>query len=344
MELNHSRHFGPIRVLVADSSRFHTQLLSESLKRDSDLQVVSSDLDAESLVAASISQKIDVFVISAFADEAPQRGFRVLEELRQTYPNTRAVMLLDCSKPESILEAVRAGAKGIFNHQESSDMLCRCIRRVHEGQAWISHEQITHVLEALASTPKIRAVDAKGMSLLSKREAEVVRCLSEGLSNREIAERLKLSQHTIKNHLFRIFDKLGVSNRIELLFMTLSQAAPCPALFQGLLGNPTDGADEKTFALCQKAAENGVVAAQLELAGISWTGRASDSDVVSAYMWYGVAIDQLTRTKNAVKMAMNPAQLAEAERRASEWLNKLRGFEPSSATPSALSHGRKMGA
>jgi DNA-binding CsgD family transcriptional regulator len=166
------------------------------------------------------------------------------------------------------------------------------------------------------------------MNLLSKREAEVVRCLAEGLTNREIADRLGLSQHTIKNHLFRIFDKLGVSSRIELVFMTLSQGTPAPPLLPGLLGDPADGYDEATFALCQKAAEHGVVAAQLALARISWTGRPNDSDVVRAYIWFCVAIDQLTRTKNAVKRAMDPAQLAEGERGVHKRLNKPR-IEPS---------------
>jgi DNA-binding CsgD family transcriptional regulator len=79
-------------------------------------------------------------------------------------------------------------------------------------------------VEALASSPVVRAVDANGLSLLSKREMDVVRSLAEGLTNREIAERLGLSQHTIKNYLFRVYDKLGVSSRLELLFMTLTQA------------------------------------------------------------------------------------------------------------------------
>jgi DNA-binding CsgD family transcriptional regulator len=178
-------------------------------------------------------------------------------------------------------------------------------------------------------------VDGNGLNLLSNREVEVVRCLAEGLTNREIAQRLRLSQHTIKNHLFRIFDKLGVSSRIELLFMTLSQATTAPPLLQGLLRDPADGCDEATFALCQKAAEHGVVAAQLALARMFWTGRASDSDVIRAYMWFHVAIDQLTRTKNAVNKAMNPAQVVEAERRAREWLTKSRGKMPSSIQTSS---------
>ena len=110
-----------------------------------------------------------------------------------------------------------AGARGVFHIQESSDVFCLCIHRVHEGKAWVSHDQLTLVLEALAATPKIRDLDGKGMSLLSKREVQVVRCLAEGLTNREIAERIGLSQHTIKNYLFRIFDKLGVSSRVEVV-------------------------------------------------------------------------------------------------------------------------------
>src|SRR6202163_972780 len=88
---------------------------------------------------------------------------------------------------------------------------------------------MSFAVEALASSPVLRAVDANGLSLLSKREMDVVRSLAEGLTNREIAERLGLSQHTIKNYLFRVYDKLGVSSRLELLFMTLTQAGAKPS-------------------------------------------------------------------------------------------------------------------
>lgn len=344
MEYNYNGHANKIRVLVADNSRFHTQLLAGVLNRDSDLQVVSSELDVATRVAESSSQKIDVFVLSAFAEGDAQRGFKILQELREKNPHTRAVMLLDSSKPESILEAFRAGASGVFDHQESSDMLCQCIRLVHEGQVWISNKQMALVLEAFASSPKVRAVNERGMNLLSRREVEVVRCLAEGLTNREIAQQLGLSQHTIKNYLFRIFDKLGVSNRIELLFMTLSKGTAVPPLLQGLLSDPADHYDEPTLALFQKAAERGVVAAQLVLARISWTGRGSDSDVIRAYTWFSVAIERLTHTKNAVKAAMNPLQLAEAERNLSGWLNKSRGIEPSSSTKASLDYERRIGA
>jgi DNA-binding NarL/FixJ family response regulator len=342
MEHDRNRHTGTIRVLVADNSTFHTELLAEALGRDHGLQVMSSDLNAASLAAAASSQRIDVFVLSTFAGGDAECGFGILQEIRETNPHARAVMLLDSSKRECILQAFRSGARGVFDRHESLDMLCRCIHRIHEGEVWVNSEQMALVLEALAAAPNVRAVDGHGMNLLSKRELDVVRGLAEGLTNGEIAKRLGLSQHTVKNHLFRIFDKLGVSSRIELLFMTLSQNTAAPPLIQGLLMDPADGLDEPSFALCQKAAEHGVVAAQLALARIFWTGRASESDVIRSYMWFYVAIDQLTRTKKAVSQAMNPVQLVEAERRAREWLAKSRGKGPSSI-PSSSDWGHRLG-
>jgi DNA-binding NarL/FixJ family response regulator len=325
-----NQHDRTIHVLVADNSPFHTELLNEALKGDPDFQVVSSNLSAASLAAAACNQTVDVFVLSSFADGEAQRGLEILKELRETAPQARAVMLLNSCKPDSILEAFRAGAKGVFHIQERTEVLCRCIHRVHEGEAWVSREQMTLLLEALASTPKIKAVDGKGMNLLSKREAEVVHCLAEGMTNREIAERIGLSQHTIKNYLFRIFDKLGVSNRMELLFMTLSQSSTAPLLLQSLLMDPAEGYDDATFASCQKAAERGVVAAQLALARMFWKGRASDRDLIQAYTWFCLAVDQVTRNRDGVKKGMTPAQLAIAELRVREWFDKSRGIESSS--------------
>jgi DNA-binding CsgD family transcriptional regulator len=86
------------------------------------------------------------------------------------------------------------------------------------------------LLEALGEALPLRVIDARGTELLSRREQEVVRCVAEGLSNREIAQRLGLTEHTVKNYLFRIFDKLGVSKRVEVVLYAYSLGnAPAPA-------------------------------------------------------------------------------------------------------------------
>jgi DNA-binding CsgD family transcriptional regulator len=149
-------------------------------------------------------------------------------------------MLLDSSRREAILQAFRSGARGIFTRHDSVENLCKCVRTVHQGQVWANSQQMSFAVEALASSPTVRAVDANGLNLLSKRELEVVGCLAEGLTNREIAERLGLSQHTIKNYLFRVFDKLGVSSRLELLFMTLSRPV-VPQVAGPAFENSTNG-------------------------------------------------------------------------------------------------------
>jgi DNA-binding NarL/FixJ family response regulator len=130
---------------------------------------------------------------------------------------------LHSSKRELVVDAFRAGARGIFSRQGSIEMLMKAVRCVHEGQIWANSWEMGLAVEALANSRKVRPVNGNGLSQLSPREMQVVQCLAEGLTNREIAERLQLSQHTIKNYLFRVFDKLGVSSRVELLFMTLSQ-------------------------------------------------------------------------------------------------------------------------
>jgi two-component system, NarL family, nitrate/nitrite response regulator NarL len=215
--------------LVADDTRIHTQLLADALRRDLQLEVISPPAQSRDLAAAVKLHRVNVVVLSSNLDEEPLRGFELLRELRASNPDMLAIMLLDSSKKETVLQAFRAGARGIFSRHDSLETLSKCIRSVYEGQIWANSQQLSFAVEALATSPVVRAVDSNGLSLLSKREMDVVRSLAEGLTNREIAERLGLSQHTIKNYLFRVYDKLGVSSRLELLFMTLTQAGAKPS-------------------------------------------------------------------------------------------------------------------
>lgn len=147
--------------------------------------------------------------------------------MRELAPSVRSVVLLGQRDPETVVECFRAGARGVFSESTPEfRLLCKCVLCVHAGQIWASSEELTWVVEALESIKKQstlrRVVNAQGVNLLSKREEDVVQQLMEGLSNREIALNLKLSEHTIKNYLFRIFDKLGVSSRTELLLYSIN--------------------------------------------------------------------------------------------------------------------------
>jgi len=169
-----------------------------------------------------------------------------------------------------------------------------------------------------------RAPPARHDPSSSKRELQVVRSLAEGLTNREIAEQLNLSPHTIKNYLFRIFDKLGVSSRIELLFMTLSQTEAVPSLPSRSSGSPASGYSRNEAAWLEKSAEAGLPAAQLALAQLYFVRRRDPQDLVSAYMWYLVATERSLLSRIFMTELMTPEQIEEAKNKATVWLSKMK--------------------
>jgi len=210
-----------IRVLVGDRNRTDRLLLLETLKRDPGLRVAgcANVQEFKELVAR---EKPDLAILSVNLDEGSPVAMATLRHFHDAHPKIPTVVLLDSPKRDLVLDAFRAGARGIFSRHESLDALCKCVHVVFEGQVWATSREIRIALDALSSAPTIRALNASGLNLLSKRELQVVRHLAEGLTNREIGARMGLSRHTIKNYLLKIFDRLGVSNRVELLFLTLS--------------------------------------------------------------------------------------------------------------------------
>ena len=115
------------------------------------------------------------------------------------------------------------GAVGVFNRNAPFDLLCKAVEVVSRGQIWANSEELHHVLKEFTKSPRRAKVSPKVESRVTKREAAVIRLAVEGLTNREIAQELALTQHTVKNYLFRVFDKLGVSNRVELVLSCLRQ-------------------------------------------------------------------------------------------------------------------------
>jgi len=316
-----------IRVLVCDNTRVHTELLADALKRDGCLRVTTCPAGSDSLTTRLDLDDVDVLLISSNLDDRPARGFEVLRGLQAVHPNLRAVMLLEGSQGETILEAFRAGARGIFSKDDSIEVLGKCLRKVHEGQIWANTQQVATLVQALASSPDIRATDARGLNLLSKRETEVVHRVAQGLSNREIAARLHLSQHTIKNTLFRIFDKLGVSSRIELLFMTLSQERHVQSALQDLLHKRAYESlrDEATLVACLDAAAQGILIAQIALAQFYAQRKSDPNSALQAHAWYSVAMDQISQSSTILAKELTLDQLLRAEELAIERMNKRNG-------------------
>lgn len=216
-----------IRVLVADSSRMTTQLIASVLKRNRNprLEVVlPKAFTSAEATKGIVDANPDVALVSASLADGPFAGYSVLRSLPQRSSSTRIVLMLEGCERDLVIDAFRAGARGVFMRSEPSSRLSRCVDCVHQGQIWAGTREVEYLIGAVASAKPLRVFNSKGRNLLSKREDEVVSLVADGLTNREVSETLKLSEHTIKSYLFNIFEKLGVSTRVELVLYALSQS------------------------------------------------------------------------------------------------------------------------
>ena len=207
-----------VSVLVSDASLMGCHLLAGALRNsDQHFDVVACATNSNQIVRAACEYEPDVAVISLNLEDGPLAGLKALREVRGENPGICSVMLVGQAECDLVVDSFRAGARGIFCRNASFEALCKCIEKVHQGQIWASSSELQIILNAFAEAVPLRALNYKGENLLTKRQEQVVNLVSQGLTNREISRKLNLSEHTVKNYLFRIFDKLGVSSRVELV-------------------------------------------------------------------------------------------------------------------------------
>jgi DNA-binding NarL/FixJ family response regulator len=212
-----------IAVLLSMPSEMTGDILSTALNRQMGIRVVGRVSSTLELLSAVANIGVDVAIISAAMEDGELSGLSVIPQLRRDSPQIKVIILFDSPNRQAVVEAFRAGAKGVFCPAHSSfKHLCRCVAQVHAGQIWARSEELNDVMSAFSRYPSMKMVDAKGLPLLTKREEDVVRLLAEGYQNREIARELRLSEHTVKNYLFRVFEKLGISSRVELVLYAVS--------------------------------------------------------------------------------------------------------------------------
>jgi len=215
-----------VRVLVADSGLLQSQLLTRALRSRSAFQVSAVALEKAALDNFLRSDAADVVLIAG----SLLPDLSLLRWLRISYPQIAPVLLASTDGRELVVNALRAGARGIFLFTRAPfRMLCKCINCVFRGEIWIDNQQMHYVLDALSEVPTLRVVNALGNSLLTAREEQVVALVADGLTNREVAVELGLSEHTIKKYLLRIFDKVGISSRVELVLYAMSHGENRPA-------------------------------------------------------------------------------------------------------------------
>jgi two-component system nitrate/nitrite response regulator NarL len=218
-----------IRVVVADRTRMNCELVATSLRASSRrFDVVGSATSASELRKILNQESPEVALISSHLEDGPGAGFDVVREVRNSFPLTRPIILLDSMEPRMIIRSFQVGAKGIFSRDKSIDTLRKCIEVVDSGQIWASTSELQILLEMVARRSRLGPMSPKGTKILSGKENEIANLVTEGLRNSEIAEKLSLSTHTVKNYLYRVYDKLGISSRVELVTYILTPEAPEP--------------------------------------------------------------------------------------------------------------------
>jgi DNA-binding NarL/FixJ family response regulator len=234
----------PITLTIADGNVMAGSLLSDQFKRHSDFTVVSCAVDSASLLSSVRQIKSAVALISADLRDGVLSGLAALRAVHEADPDIRSILLFDRSEPHLVVEGLRAGARGVFSRSTFDfAALRKCVRRVWEGQIWINNTELAYVIDALTQARPLRVIDPNGLNLLRRREEQVMRLVAEGLGNREIAEQMNLSEHTVKNYLFHIFDKLGISNRVELVLYAVTNPkglTPMPSRQEKPLANAAD--------------------------------------------------------------------------------------------------------
>jgi DNA-binding NarL/FixJ family response regulator len=211
-----------INLVIVVESRMDGQLFKNALERPRQrLKVISCAVSKAEVAHLIGGHQLDIALVSESLQDGHLMGFQILNELRALSPTTRSIMLLKTDDCDFVVDAFRAGAKGVFCRTESLDILPKCIRAVHSGQIWANSKHLGHVMDAFASAAPLKRIGATGRRLLTKREEDVVKLVVEGLSNRESAHKLGLTEHTVSNYLFKIYEKLGISSRVELVLYSL---------------------------------------------------------------------------------------------------------------------------
>jgi two-component system, NarL family, response regulator DegU len=211
-----------IRVLLADSNQTQSQLLSSALRRRPGMKVTCCRSDLVDCMNALGSAQVDIVLLSDGATDH-KHLIATLRAVHTSHPQIGLILLLDNYDRSLVVSAMREGTRGLFcRAREPFQALCRCISVVYQGQFWANTEQVGYVIEALNSMPHVRVIDANGEGVLTSREEQLVALVAEGISNREVAQQLYLKENTVKKALLRIYDKLGVSNRVEVVLYAIT--------------------------------------------------------------------------------------------------------------------------
>jgi DNA-binding NarL/FixJ family response regulator len=209
-----------IRLVIADDHPIVRVGLRQLLTVEADMEIVGEAGDGREVV--EMVQRVDPDVVLLNLQMPGLDGLNVLQQLQQSNLRTRVIMLTatEDMNMNEIIQAMKLGCSGIVLKQTLAKLIVKSIRKVHAGEIWLDSHTTAAVMRQFAApaadVPAPAAGRGREHSPLSQRELETVSLVAQGLSNKEMAEKMLISEHTVKNRLHNIFHKLGVTDRLTL--------------------------------------------------------------------------------------------------------------------------------
>jgi DNA-binding NarL/FixJ family response regulator len=206
-----------IRVIVADSQAIFRAGLRKIFALEDDIRVVGQSETISQTISAAKKFTADILIFEAALASNPVEA--VADLIRQT-PNLRLVVVIPEPNEELTLDLLRRGAHGIVSREVEPELLVDCLRKVSAGHPWLDSRGIQWVLEAYRSQG-VRPVSQRPKVQLTPKESLIVSCVTQGMKNKEIALRVGTTEQVVKNYLRKVYDKLGVADRLELALFCL---------------------------------------------------------------------------------------------------------------------------
>ncbi len=208
------------RIVIADRQEMFREVLRRLLESQADFSVIAETDDGQKLLDLVSKFKPDVILLDPKLRKLS--GIEALQEIASMQTEARAIFLTDTMEPGEIVQILLWGARGIVRKEALTNMLFKSIRAVMSGQYWINHEAVAEVVQNLRSlAATVEQKTQMQAQSLSDHQQKIIEAIVAGCSNKEIAKDLAISERTVKYHLTRIFEKFGVSGRMELARFSL---------------------------------------------------------------------------------------------------------------------------
>jgi DNA-binding NarL/FixJ family response regulator len=225
-----NRKTTPVRLVIADDHPIFRDGLRRLLEAEPDFKVIGEASDGADAVKLARQLKPDILLLDLAMPRHP--GLEALKELTSgDATSVRVILLTAAAEKSQIVEALQLGARGIVLKDSATQLLLKAIHTVMGGEYWVGRESVSNLVQYLRGLVQSSGEEARQKKFgLTPRELEIVSAVVAGYSNKEVAEYFKISEDTVKHHLSNIFDKLGVSTRLELALFAVNQSLPLKSI------------------------------------------------------------------------------------------------------------------